>query len=99
MLRRVEDMRREVAEAAQGRSALQEHLIEARDRLTAERAASSANTEKLESTQREVEIMRVELTAASQNIESAEWEKNKVFPVHSASFVLMEVYMCSRGTV
>ena len=78
-------MRKEVSEAVQSRSALQEQLAECNERLAAEHSASLAAAEKLEGTQREVEIMRVELTAARQNMEQADWEKSKVRRIHSLS--------------
>ena len=71
-------MRKQVAEAVADRGTLAEQLIQFQERLAAEQAASTTAAEKMESTQREVEIMRVELTAARQNMEKAEWEKGKV---------------------
>lgn len=75
---RIERMRKQSEEAAAERGGLGEALSEARERLAAEQQARAAAAEKLEGTQREVEIMRVELTAARQNMDKAEWEKSKV---------------------
>ena len=75
---RAEDLRRQLTEAATDRGVLSEQLTQVIDRLAAEESGRAAAAEKMEVTQREVEIMRVELTAARQNMEKAEWEKNKV---------------------
>lgn len=71
-------MRKQVRESLQEQGGLKEQLTQTVERLQAEQEASVAAAEKLEGTQREVEIMRVELTAAKQNMEQADWEKNKV---------------------
>lgn len=62
------------------RSALEEDLQEARERLAAEEALQKDAAEKVESLQRELEILKVELTAARQNVEKAEFDKGKVTP-------------------
>ena len=60
------------------RNSLEEELQEYRERLSAEENAQKESAEKVESLQREFEILKVELTAARQNVEKAEFDKSKV---------------------
>ncbi len=54
----------------------------------AEEAAQREAEEKVEAAQRELEILKVELTAARQNVEKAEFDKSKarLAPQHSLAF-------------
>lgn len=92
---RAEDLRKQLGEAAAERAALDEQLTQLNDRLAAEASAKSVTNEKMETTQREIEIMRVELTAARQNLEKAEWEKNKVC-AHSRQHEQAVESLCER---
>ena len=58
-------------------------------------AVQRAAAEKLEAGLRELEIMRVELTASRQNVDKAEFDKAKVGVLHS---VLQQLREC-RGCV
>lgn len=58
---------------------MEEELTAAHERYAAENDLLRTQAEKSEGLAREVEIMKVELTAARQNVEKAEFDKNKVF--------------------
>ena len=62
----------------QAKTSMDEELQEAQERIEAEGAAQKSFADKVENLSRELEIMRVELTAARQNVEKAEFDKNKV---------------------
>ena len=71
-------MRKEAADTAAERARLAEDLAEARERVQAEEDSQRGAAERLEAASRELEIMRVELTASRQNVEKAEFDKAKV---------------------
>ena len=62
----------------QANNGMEEELQTARERIEAEEAAQKNYAEKVEGLSRELEILKVELTAARQNIEKAEFDKTKV---------------------
>ena len=74
----IEGLRAEASDSAAERARLTEDLAEARERVRAEEAAQRAAAERQEASSRELEIMRVELTASRQNVEKAEFDKAKV---------------------
>ena len=78
--RRLEEWEKKGMVLTADKASLEEELQEARERLAAEEAAQKDAAEKGESLQRELEILKVELTAARQNIEKAEFDKSKVSP-------------------
>lgn len=73
----------------QARGATEEALQEARERVEAEESAQKSSADKLENLSRELEILKVELSAAKQNIEKAESDKTKVGTAH--------ILLCSRS--
>ena len=75
--RRIEGMRTEATDSAAERARLTEDLAEARERVRAEEDAQRSAAERQEASSRELEIMRVELTASRQNVEKAEFDKAK----------------------
>lgn len=79
---RLLDWERRGAELIQARAAMEEELQEAQERVEAEGAAQKDYADKVENLGRELEIMKVELTAAKQNVEKAEFDKNKVCAFH-----------------
>lgn len=82
---RLLEWERKGSEMAQERANLEEDLAEADERIAAEGENQKVLTEKLENLGREVEIMKVELTAAKQNVEKAEFDKTKVRNTSNAS--------------
>ena len=74
----LEEWEKRGAELVQAKGALDEELQEAQERAEAEGAAQKSYADKVENLSRELEIMKVELTAAKQNVEKAEFDKNKV---------------------
>ena len=55
-----------------------EELDELKERLDVEQAAHQSAEDKLECVSRELEILKVEMNAARQNLEKAEFDKTKV---------------------
>ena len=82
---RIEDFEKAQADAAQERANVIEELDELKERLDVEQGAHQASEERLECVSRELEILKVELNAARQNLEKAEFDKTKVW-LHSAVY-------------
>jgi len=84
----VEEWEKRGADLASEKAGMEEELQEARERVEAEESAQKEAAEKVEGLSRELEILKVEMTAARQNVEKAEFDKSKVR--HVGNFLRMQ---------
>lgn len=77
-MRRVLEWEKRGAELTQAKADMEEELQEAHERIEAEGASQKSLADRVENSLRELEIMKVELNAARQNVEKAEFDKTKV---------------------
>lgn len=78
MFCRIEEMQAKESGLLSEQQKLTEDLAEAHERLMAETNAHQGSVERVEAASRELEMMKVELNAARQNIEKAQYDKARV---------------------
>lgn len=77
-MRRIEELQSRETGLVSEQQKLTEDLAEAHERLMAETNAHQGSVERVEAASRELEMLKVELNAARQNIEKAQLDKARV---------------------
>lgn len=79
---RIEELQSKETGLVSEQQRLAEDLAEAHERLVAETNAHQGSVERVEAASRELEMLKVELNAARQNIEKAQFDKARVCTRH-----------------
>ncbi len=77
-MRRIEELQSRETGLVSEHQKLAEDLAEAHERLVAETNAHQGSVERVEAASRELEMLKVELNAARQNVEKAQLDKARV---------------------